>query len=84
MTKYQEIISWLEQSGYSPSGLMTMTIENLAHTIESYNHHKVNELNKSDVIKSGCECKIELRDRRDSELKYGCFYCGEEVKQTVL
>ena len=55
MTKYQEIISWLEQSGYSPSGLMTMTIENLAHTIESYNHHKVNELNKSDVIKSVCD-----------------------------
>lgn len=42
MSEYQKIKEWLLENGYDTNSIFRMSVDNLAHTIESYNNHKEN------------------------------------------
>lgn len=56
----------------------------ISDAMEEYAQYKVNELNKSDVIKSVCIHKNETKVFRRQEVWFWCPDCDEYLRQTVL
>lgn len=59
--EYNKIKSWLLQNGYNNYDVMKVTIDNIAHTVESYLQHKAKIIGESNsqANVSGNEALLE-------------------------
>ena len=68
----------------SDDSTLTLPLKNLLIIMEEYAQYKVNELNKSDVIKSVCEHKSRWVGKAVIEYCKDCETALQVDKQTVL
>ena len=63
----------------SEDATITLPLKNLTRIMDGYAQYKVNELNKSDVIKSVCEIDKHKFEGKNNGLYLKCKICGMET-----